>query len=174
MIDFAGVVVTAILAFLAGWLSTRIQVNSQVKLAREAQRETRRTQRHEYMIWLMRELVVARADYEAFLGKGSSWTDEALERDQDARHEHAQIIGKAIAACLASGDEKLQLIAEDNDRGLTPYTVKDFRDRNRSSLHFAVKRLGVIVREYSGVSDPNSPRQPSLLKRLSGVFRVLS
>jgi hypothetical protein len=142
---FAGVVVGGIIALLAAWLTTYATLNRQTRLAREAQLETRRTQRHEYLIWLMHELVEARIAYEAWLGESSLFSLEDLKESQSAQRQHANTIGKAIAACLASGDTILRDIAENPQHGLTPYFVEGFKSRNRDKLHEALNRLGVLI-----------------------------
>jgi hypothetical protein len=146
MIDFGGILVGAILALLGSVWTTYITLNRESSL--ESQREARRTQRHEYLIWLMRELVEARGAYEEFLGRSSNFKDSELKDSQEAMADHARIIGKAIAACLATGDTELREIAE-GDNGLTPYTVKDFKTRNRDKLHDALNRLGKLINEIS-------------------------
>jgi hypothetical protein len=96
----------------------------------------------------MHDLVEAKAAYEEFLGKFSDSSESSLNSDWSIQANHASIIGKAIATCLASGDAELRTIAE-GDNGLTPYFVDGFKSRNRDKLHEALNHLGKLIYEAS-------------------------
>lgn len=138
------------LAGLAGnaWIASR-GLSHQTRMAREAQQEARRTKRQEYLMQLMERLLKAAEDFQSLLGK-----PDYYQQDEAGGHEHSEVIGRAIAACLAAGDAELREIVEGKD-GLTPYRVKrgeddsteDYKSRNRNALLKAIKRMAELIQE---------------------------
>jgi hypothetical protein len=154
MIDFGGVLVGAIIALLGSIWVSYINSRNQTYLAKQSQQEARRTQRHEYMIGLMRDLVEAKIEYEKFLAAYGGINDAVLEADLNLQASHGATVGKAIAVCLATGIPALQEIAEGSN-GLTPYMVPNYKDRNRNGLHTSLKTLGSEISRLSG-TETNS------------------
>jgi hypothetical protein len=151
------VLLGAIIGALASLVGSLFISSRSTKVAVDAQREMRRTRRHEYLLSLMDRLLDARGEYEAFLGKPAYY-----HQDDHGQHELAIIVGKAIAVCLAVDDSDMTRIAKgvqgDKDfPGLTPYRVPaggddsnmDYKERNRVMMDKAVERLGVLIREQS-------------------------
>ena len=91
----------------------------------------------------MEKLIEARSEYDRFLGT-----------DRTDQESHAEIVGKAIAVCLAANNQELTRIASHE---LTPYFSDkkrkdgtkelDWASRNRNAMHDAVQQLAKIIKD---------------------------
>lgn len=138
---FFGVLIGGFFTFLGTYMS----LQHQSELARAAQKEARRTARHQYLLDRMPKLEKAFEDHEQFLNKYGAYKREKHEGHEE---EYAAIIGPAIAACYAICDGELTVIAE--ERLTRVFTKKhddwgEYPDRNRNGLVAAIQRLGVLL-----------------------------
>ncbi len=134
----------ALLGAGIGAIISIMALNSQSSIAKEQQIQTRRTQRHEYLIRLMNDLILATYHVESLYGRFD--TEEELKANKDAKENYASAMGRAAAVCLASGNAEMKQLQQK----MTPYLVEDHRNINRDSLHRALELLAdMIAKETS-------------------------
>jgi hypothetical protein len=133
----------AVLGALASIGTTWIIQRSQVKISGAEQIQTRRTQRHEYLIRLMNDLILATYSVEAIYGRFD--TEEELAADKEAKENYASAMGRAAAVCLASGNPDLKTLKT----RMTPYLVEDHRNTNRDCLHQASEILAELINQLT-------------------------
>lgn len=167
--------VTLIAVALGGgltYVSTRATLNSQASLAQQEHEQARRTDRHKFLISLLEQLVSAYAAYEAYLAKNQNYID-------GDPIEHAEIIGRAQAVCLAANDVgddcEVCLEVPANSENLDQYKKCCEQCQNRLTF-IALRRLTrnfvkedswVEVQVWKHYHDRNRSALVDALKRLS-------
>lgn len=144
MIELEVAVISAIVAVIVSYFTNKTNLN----ITTMQQEQIRQTARVEYMMGLAEKIVNARALFETFLTQAGD--DETVKKDAELRKLYGNALGEAIAACYASGDEKLVNIAE---KEFTPHFVSDYKNVNREAFKNAQRRMAQLIKELNAKDD---------------------